>query len=97
MGACMDFPEDIKDFINSYSFKDNKEVYTNGSDLIEVYRVEQALEHYMPRWIPTEERLPEQDGEYLVCLRGGWRMVDSYTAVKMIKASGTRGHTQTQT
>ena len=44
----MNFPEDINDFINDYSFNDKDEVYTNGSDLIPVFRVKQALEHYRP-------------------------------------------------
>lgn len=42
----MKFPQTIEEFIKDYSFKDKEEVYTNGSDLIQVYRVEQALEHY---------------------------------------------------
>ena len=46
MADIMTFPKDIKEFIKDYSFKDRKEVYTNGSELIPVFRVEQALEHY---------------------------------------------------
>lgn len=48
MGECMVFPEDYKEFIDSYSFKDKQEVYTNGSELIPVFRVEQMMDHYMP-------------------------------------------------
>ena len=43
---CMEFPNDIKDFIKNYSFKDKEERYTNGSMLIPVFRVEQMLEYY---------------------------------------------------
>ena len=42
----MEFPNDIKDFIKNYSFKDKEERYTNGSMLIPVFRVEQMLEYY---------------------------------------------------
>ena len=42
----MDFNEDYKEFLSSYSFKDEEEVYTNGADLIPVFRVEQMIEHY---------------------------------------------------
>ena len=42
---CMEFPPDWKDFLKGNSFKDLKEVYTNGSELIQVYRVEQLIEH----------------------------------------------------
>lgn len=46
MADKMRFPERIDDFLMSYSFKDDKRIYTNGSRLIPTFRVEQALEHY---------------------------------------------------
>lgn len=48
MSECMEFPKNILDFISEYSFKDQDEVYTNGSELIQVFRIIQALEHYAP-------------------------------------------------
>ena len=48
MTECMEFPKNILDFINDYSFEDKDEVYTNGSELIQVFRFIQALEHYAP-------------------------------------------------
>lgn len=42
----MEFPKTMKEFIDSYSFKDKEEVYTNGAELVPVFRVEKALEHY---------------------------------------------------
>ena len=44
----MNFPDNILDFLHSYSFKDEEEIYTNGSELISVFRVIQALEYYAP-------------------------------------------------
>ena len=41
----MEFPETFERFAEEYGFKDDKEVYTNGSDLIQVFRVKQWLEH----------------------------------------------------
>ena len=49
MGDVMNFPKEPKDFIESYSFRDSEQVYTNGSLLIPVFRVEQMLEHYLPK------------------------------------------------
>lgn len=46
MTDVMTFPERIEDFLKDYSFRDEKEIYTNGSDLIPLFRVVQALEHY---------------------------------------------------
>ena len=51
MADCMNFPKNILNFINEYSFKDSEEIYTNGSDLIPVFRVIQALEHYAPELV----------------------------------------------
>lgn len=53
MGEIMTFPETIEEFLEDYSFKDKEEIYTNGNQLIQLYRVFQALEHYYPK-IDTE-------------------------------------------
>lgn len=47
MGDCMNYPETIEEFIKQYSFKDTEEIYTNGAELISVFRVMQAIEHYI--------------------------------------------------
>ena len=50
MGDCMNYPETIEEFIKQYSFKDTEEIYTNGAELIPVFRVMQAIEHYIKEW-----------------------------------------------
>lgn len=45
MSEQMEFPETFEKFAKEYGFKDDKEVYTNGSDLIPIFRVKQWLEH----------------------------------------------------
>lgn len=42
----MDFPNNWHAFLDDYSFKDSQEIYTNGSNLISTFRVEQLIEHY---------------------------------------------------
>lgn len=49
MPDCMSFPDNIMDFIDDYSFEDSDHVYTNGSKLIQSFRVKQAVEHYLLR------------------------------------------------
>lgn len=47
-GDCnvqMDFPNTFDDFAQEYKIVDRKEVYTNGSELIPIFRVKQWLEH----------------------------------------------------
>ena len=41
----MEFPDTFEEFVGQYGFKDKEEVYTNGCDLIPVFRVKQWLEH----------------------------------------------------
>lgn len=65
-GDMMTFPEKPEEFIKQYSFTDKERVYTNGSELIPVFRVRQMLEHYTRK--PMEriiERLEEKKQEYL--------------------------------
>lgn len=50
----MSFPENWSDFLNDYSFDDSKEVYTNGSRLIPVFRVEQLIEHLLKAQEPPK-------------------------------------------
>ena len=60
MGDCMTFPKTAGEFIEQYSFKDEKQEYTNGAELIPVFRVEQMIEHYFStkavrgRWVQKE-------------------------------------------
>lgn len=54
MSVCMEFPKTIKEFLYDYSFKDEEEIYTNGSELIQVFRVIQALEHYAPELLDNK-------------------------------------------
>ena len=44
MNQQMAFPETFEGFAKEYGFKDDKEVYSNGVDLIPVFRVKQWLE-----------------------------------------------------
>ena len=41
----MGFPETFEEYAKRYGFKDTEEHYTNGSELIPVFRVNQWLEH----------------------------------------------------
>ena len=68
MAECMAFPKTADEFIGQYKFTDTKQEYTNGAELIPVFRVKQMMEHYFAKdnnvpskWIPVTERLPEED------------------------------------
>ena len=74
MADIMKFPNTMKEFIDSFSFKDSEEIYTNGAELIPVFRVEQGLEHYAKeiranaiddfvKFANTMPTVEEEDGE----------------------------------
>ena len=63
--CCMQFPETFEEFVNQYSFKDKKEIYTNGAELIPSFRVEQGIEYYLPKWINVKDRLPNDEQDVL--------------------------------
>lgn len=46
MSECMMFPSKWEKFIEDCSFVDSEKVYTNGTELVPVFRVEQMVEHY---------------------------------------------------
>ena len=41
------FPEDPKEFIQGYAFKDTFGPYTDGYDLVPLFRVNQLIDHYI--------------------------------------------------
>ena len=45
MNEEMKFPETLDEFIKQYSFIDKKQFYTNGSELIQTFRIKQWEEH----------------------------------------------------
>ena len=45
MSDCMVFPNTWEEFEQGYGFEDKKEIYTNGSRLIQSFRVKQWLDH----------------------------------------------------
>lgn len=88
MSECMMFPKNWEKFIEDYSFKDSEKVYTNGSVLVPVFRVEQMVEHYFApdnnvggKWIPVSERLPEVGKNVLMYFKKeGGTIVSGYFA-----------------
>lgn len=45
-GDVMEYPPSWEDFAEQYSITDSEEVYTNGSELISLFRVHQMVKHY---------------------------------------------------
>lgn len=45
MGVMMTFPDTFEEFAEQYKIVDTEHIYTNGTDLIPVFRVKQWLDH----------------------------------------------------
>lgn len=66
-GEAMNFPDTAEEFMEQYKIVDSEEVYTNGAELVPIFRMEQWFkQHPEPRWIPCSERLPEKNEEVLL-------------------------------
>lgn len=59
MGEIMQFPETVEEFMQQYKITDTQQVYTNGTELVPIFRMKQWFEAHKQRWIPCNERLPE--------------------------------------
>ena len=46
MSDMQKFDDDIIKNLFMFSFKDDKQIYTNGAELVSLYRVVQILEHF---------------------------------------------------
>jgi hypothetical protein len=82
MGDNMTFPATFDEFAEKYKIVDSKEVYTNGTELVPIFRVKQWLEHgivlnkeyYLKKIYELEkerEFLLGQVKAYECCVKGG--------------------------
>lgn len=41
MGEIMQFPETVEEFMQQYKITDTQQVYTNGTELVPIFRMKQ--------------------------------------------------------
>lgn len=75
MNVTMEFPATFDEFAEQYKLVDEQKIYTNGTELIPIYRAKQWLDNAnaasKSEWISVEERLPEADTDVLVITANG--------------------------
>ena len=81
MADMMTFPNTVEEFMEQYKITDTEQIYTNGTELVPIFRMKQWFEHINAQseqqWIPCSERLPEVPStndeieNYLVCSEDG--------------------------
>lgn len=60
----MTFPETLDEFLEQYQFRDTEQIYTNGSELIPVFRVRQWFDHLHGAWQYDETPTPAVNNPY---------------------------------
>ena len=59
MSDMQTFPQTWQEFANDYTFNDYKEFYTNGIELIPLFRIEQMMGHYYDSVVTENANLRE--------------------------------------
>lgn len=47
MADCMNFPATVEEFMEQYKITDTEQVYTNGIELVPIFRMKQWFEHQL--------------------------------------------------
>lgn len=80
MSDMMMFPDSVEEFMNQYKVVDTEQVYTNGAELVPIFRMKQWFEHLPSaqrtgRWIyyPLASGYPKSTAVHLfsVCSECG--------------------------
>lgn len=60
MTDAITFPETVDEFMEKYKIVDSDEVYTNGAELVPIFRMKQWFEHSEKhgRWIALGDKSP---------------------------------------
>ena len=82
MSEAMTFPETVEEFMEQYKIVDNEQVYTNGAELVPIFRMRQWFEHLgdavpvvhghwknVPLWAGTDKRILFRCSE---CMGPSW-------------------------
>lgn len=82
MSDCMSFPATFDEFAEQYKIVDSKEVYTNGTELIPIFRVNQWLRHCRKKRTPVKPVMKDfhEDISFLAhsCPTCGNKIVDCH-------------------
>ena len=64
----MTFPNTVEEFMDQYKITDTKQIYTNGAELVPIFRMKQWFNHKPEqRWIPVSETVDIPEHEVLAC------------------------------
>ena len=71
MADMMMFPSTVDEFMEQYKITDTKEIYTNGAELVPIFRMKQWFDHKPEqktgRWLPHWCEDGNKDGDICSC------------------------------
>ena len=78
MSDCMTFPDTVEEFMEQYKIIDTEQVYTNGAELVPIFRMKQWFEH-LQTFEPERKKgkwilVTDSNGQHFICDHcGEWR------------------------
>ena len=72
MSNAMMFPNSVDEFMEQYKITDTEQVYTNGVDLIPIFRMKQWFEHERTPIMTNWQKLQEVFGDKARTQRWVW-------------------------
>ena len=77
MGEVMMFPDTVEEFMEQYKIVDREQVYTNGTELVPIFRMKQWFAHKRGRWIPCKASIHPY-GNDVKCSECDYRIGSSF-------------------
>ena len=71
MADIMTFPETVEEFMEQYKITDTEQIYTNGTELVPIFRMKQWFDHKKGKWRVREIHSVYGDGFELTCSECG--------------------------
>ncbi len=76
MADMMTFPNTVEEFMEQYKITDTEQVYTNGAELVPIFRMKQWFNHKPKQhWIPVSETVDVPEHEVLACDKYGTELI----------------------
>lgn len=73
-GCVMTFPETVEEFMEGYKIVDTEHVYTNGTELVPIFRMKQWFDAHPQRKNGKWVLVCDNNGMHFVCDKcGAWR------------------------
>lgn len=82
MADMMTFPDTVEEFMEQYKITDTKQIYTNGAELVPIFRMRQWFDHKPERktghWIRHPEQKNIYGGKCIECSECGEKYMVQY-------------------